>query len=204
MAVRCAFFNSESMKSAKQIIVVVWLLCMSLFAYSQEISSPRVSRVKAKDSLKVSKHNPTAAMLYSIIPGGGQIYNKKYWKVPIIYGLFEVSGYFLYQYTSEMLLYKREFINRRDGNTDLLIPGLANSDDENILSLYQKSLRNMEISLAATALIYTLNFIDAMVDAHLYYFDVSDDLSLYWSPMLLPTPGGTSPSYGISVALNFK
>ena len=81
---------------------------------------------------------------------------------------------------------------------------LANSDDENILSMHQKALRNMEISLAATALIYTLNFIDAMVDAHLYYFDVSDDLSLYWSPMLLPTPGGTSPSYGISVALSFK
>ena len=180
------------------------LLCMSLFAYSQDISSPKVSRVKAQDSLKVAKHSPTVAMLYSIIPGGGQIYNRKYWKVPVIYGLLEVSGYFLYKYTSDMLLYKREFINRRDGHTDLLIPGLANSDDENILSMHQKALRNMEISLAATALIYTLNFIDAMVDAHLYYFDVSDDLSLLWSPMLLPTPGRSSPSYGISVALSFK
>lgn len=188
----------------KQIFVGVILLCMSLFAYSQEITSPKVSRVKAHDSLKVAKHSPTAAILYSIIPGGGQIYNRKYWKVPIIYGLFEVSGYFLYKYTSDMLLYRREFINRRDGHTDLLIPGLANSDDENILSMHQKALRNMEISLAATALIYTLNFIDAMVDAHLYYFDVSDDLSLYWSPMLLPTLGSSSPSYGISVALSFK
>ena len=204
MQQRYAIFNSECMKSTKRIFVGVLLLCMSLFAYSQEVTSPKVSRVKAHDSLKVSKHSPTAAMLYSIIPGGGQIYNRKYWKVPIIYGLFEVSGYFLYQYTSEMLLYKREFINRRDGNTDLLIPGLANSDDENILSLYQVALRNMEISIAATAIIYTLNFIDAMVDAHLYYFDVSDDLSLFWSPMVLPTPGRSSPSYGITVALSFK
>ena len=192
------------MKSKKRIFVGVLLLCMSLFAYSQDISSPKVSHVKTRDSLKVAKHSPTAAMLYSIIPGGGQIYNRKYWKVPIIYSLFEVSGYFLYQYTSEMLMYRREFINRRDGNTDLLIPGLANSEDENILSLYQKSMRNMEISIAATALIYTLNFIDAMVDAHLYYFDVSDDLSLYWSPMLLPTPGRFSPSYGIAITLSFK
>ena len=197
-------YNYYFMRLKKQIFVGVILLCMSLFAYSQDISSPKVSHVKTRDSLRVAKHSPTAAMLYSIIPGGGQIYNRKYWKVPIIYGLFEVSGYFLYKYTSEMLLYKREFINRRDGHTDLMIPGLANSDDENILSMHQKALRNMEISLAATALIYTLNFIDAMVDAHLYYFDVSDDLSLYWSPMLLPTPGGTSPSYGISVALSFK
>lgn len=192
------------MKSIKRIFVGVLLLCMSLFAYSQDTLTPKVSRVKAQDSLKVSKHSPTVAMLCSIIPGGGQIYNKKYWKVPIIYGLFEVSGYFLYQYTTEMLLYKREFINRRDGNTDLLIPGLANSDDENILSLYQKSLRNMEISLAATAIIYALNFIDAMVDAHLYYFDVSDDLSLFWSPMVFPSPGRSSPSYGVTVALSFK
>lgn len=192
------------MELEKRFFVVVVLLCMSLFSYSQEVISPKVSRVKTHDSLKVSKHSPTVAMLYSIIPGGGQIYNKKYWKVPIIYGLFEVSGYFLYKYTSEMLLYRREFINRRDGHTDLLIPGLANSDDENILSMHQKALRNMEISLAATALIYTLNFIDAMVDAHLYYFDVSDDLSLYWSPMLIPTPGSTSPSYGVTVALTFR
>ncbi len=62
----------------------------------------------------------------------------------------------------------------------------------------------MEISIAATAIIYTLNFIDAMVDAHLYYFDVSDDLSLHWSPMLLPNPVNTSPSYGVSVVLAFK
>lgn len=192
------------MRLKKRIFVGVLLLCLSLSAYSQNITSPNTSRVKARDSLKVAKHSPTVAMLCSIIPGGGQIYNRKYWKVPIIYGLFEVSGYFLTKYTSEMLLYRREFINRRDGNTDLLIPGLANSDDENILSLHQNALRNMEISIAATALIYTLNFIDAMVDAHLYYFDVSDDLSLFWSPMVLPTPGSTSPSYGITLALGFK
>ena len=192
------------MKSKKRIFVGVLLLCMSLFAYSQDISSPKVSHVKTRDSLKVAKHSPTAAMLYSIIPGGGQIYNRKYWKVPIIYGLFEVSGYFLYKYTSDMLLYRREFINRRDGHTDLLIPGLANSDDENILSMKQTAQRNMEIALAATLIIYTLNFIDAMVDAHLYYFDVSDDLSFQWSPMVLPNPINTSPSYGVSLVLSFK
>lgn len=177
---------------------------MSLFSYAQEIKTPDVSRVKAKDSVLVAKHSPTAAILWSIIPGGGQIYNKKYWKVPIIYGLLDASGYFLTKYASDMLLYRREFINRRDGNTDQLIPGLADKPDENILALKQTSQRNMEICIAATAIIYTLNFIDAMVDAHLYYFDVSDDLSLYWSPMLLPNPVNTSPSYGVSLVLSFK
>ena len=192
------------MKQAKQILAVVVMLCMYLFSYSQDVTSPDVSRVNAQDSVKVVKHSPTAAILWSIIPGGGQIYNKKYWKVPIIYGLLEVSGYFLTKYASDMMLYRREFINRRDGHTEQLLPGLSDLPDENILALKQTSQRNMEICIAATAIIYTLNFIDAMVDAHLYYFDVSDDLSLYVSPMVLPNPINTSPSYGLSLVLNFK
>ncbi len=192
------------MKLGKQILFVVIILSMSLFAYSQEITSPKVGHVNTHDSLRVSKHSPTAAILWSIIPGGGQMYNRKYWKVPIVYGLLEGSCYFLTKYASDMFLYRREFINRRDGRLDLLIPGLANSTDENILAMKQKAQRNMEIAIAATAIVYTLNFIDAMVDAHLYYFDVSDDLSLYWSPMILSNPINTSPSYGVSVVLSFK
>ena len=192
------------MKHVKQILVTVILLSMSLLTYSQDINSPNVGRVKTQDSVRVSKHSPTAAMLWSIIPGGGQIYNKKYWKVPIVYGLLEGSCYFLTKYASDMVLYRNEFINRRDGHTDLLIPGLISSTDENILAMKQKAQRNMEIAIAATAIVYTLNFIDAMVDAHLYYFDVSDDLSLFWSPMLLSNPINTSPSYGVSVVLSFK
>ena len=192
------------MKYIKQILIGAILLCMSLFAYSQDISSPNTSHVRSQDSLKVARHSPTAAILYSIIPGGGQIYNRKYWKVPIIYGLLDVSGYFLYKYASDMFLYRREFINRRDGHEELLLPALSKYPDENLLSMKQESQRNMEIAIAATLIIYTLNFIDAMVDAHLYYFDVSDDLSLNWSPMILSNPINTSPSYGVSVVLNFR
>lgn len=192
------------MKYIKQILIVAILLCTSLFVYSQDVSSPHTSRVKAPDSLRVAKHSPTAAILYSIIPGGGQIYNRKYWKVPIIYTMLGASSYFLTMYASDMMLYRREFINRRDGNTEQLVPGLAKYPDENILSMKQESQRNMEICIAATAIIYTLNFIDAMVDAHLYYFDVSDDLALQWSPMVMPNPVNTSPSYGVGLTLCFK
>ncbi len=192
------------MKHLKQILTVTIMLCMSLFAYSQEMASEKPSRVKAADSTRVSQHSPTIAMLWSIIPGGGQIYNKKYWKVPIVYGLLEASGYFLTKYASDMMLYRREFINRRDGNIDKLIPGLADTPDENILALKQTSQRNMEICIAATAIIYTLNFIDAMVDAHLYYFDVSDDLSLQWSPMVMPNPVNKAPSYGVGIVMSLK
>ncbi len=188
----------------KQVLCGAIVLCMGLFAYSQEVSSPKTARVNAQDSLRVVKHSPTAAMLCSIIPGGGQIYNRKYWKVPIIYTMLGTSCYFLTNYASDMMLYRREFINRRDGHTELLVPGLASLPDENILALKQTAQRNMEICIAATAIIYALNFIDALVDAHLYYFDVSDDLTLRWSPMLMPNPVNTSPSYGVSLGLAFK
>ena len=189
----------------KQILAIVIMLCMSLFSYSQDITSPHTSHVKTHDSLRVAKHSPTAAILYSIIPGGGQIYNRKYWKVPIIYTMLGASSYFLTMYASDMMLYRREFINRRDGNIDQLIPGLAEYPDENILAMKQESQRNMEICIAATAIIYTLNFIDAMVDAHLYYFDVSDDLSFYLRQMVMPSPiSHTSPSYGVSLVFSFK
>ena len=68
----------------------------------------------------------------------------------------------------------------------------------------QEAQRNMEICIAATAIIYTLNFIDAMVDAHLYYFDVSDDLAIRWSPSVFSNPINTKPSYGVSLVLSFK
>lgn len=192
------------MKYMKQILAIVIMLCMSLFAYSQDITSPNTSHVKTHDSLRVAKHSPTAAILYSIIPGGGQIYNRKYWKVPIIYTMLGASSYFLTMYASDMMLYRREFINRRDGNIDQLVPGLAEYPDENILAMKQEAQRNMEICIAATAIIYTLNFIDAMVDAHLYYFDVSDDLAIRWSPSVFSNPINTKPSYGVSLVLSFK
>lgn len=192
------------MKNMKQILAIVIMLCMSLFAYSQDITSPNTSHVKTHDSLRVAKHSPTAAILYSIIPGGGQIYNRKYWKVPIIYTMLGASSYFLTMYASDMMLYRREFINRRDGNIDQLVPGLAEYPNENILAMKQEAQRNMEICIAATAIIYTLNFIDAMVDAHLYYFDVSDDLAIRWSPSVFSNPINTKPSYGVSLVLSFK
>lgn len=159
-------------------------------------------KVMKKDTLK-SKHGPTTAMLLSIIPGGGQIYNKKYWKLPIVYGCLGTSGYFIYRYASEMVMYRNEYINRRDGNEELLIPSLANKNDENILQLKNTSQRNMEIAIGVTAILYALNLIDAMVDAHFYDFDISDDLSLRIAPeVIYPNMAHNRPSYGIT--LNFK
>lgn len=195
------FGKSRFLKRLLMSISVMAMLCSSVFA--QELTADRTSKVRKSDSVKISKHSPTAAMLYSIIPGGGQIYNKKYWKLPIVYGTLATSGYFVYRYANEMIEYRTEFINRRDKHTDLLDPKYSNKTDENILAMKQTAQRNMEIAIAVTAILYALNIIDAMVDAHLFYFDVSDDLSLQWSPALVPTLASSRPAYGAGLSIRF-
>ncbi len=170
-----------------------------------------MERVAMTDSALRKKHNPTVAGCLSIIPGGGQIYNKKYWKLPIVYGALGVSGYFVYDFAHHMVIYKNEFINRRDGNTDLLRPELSTETDANILTAKNTYRRRLEIAVAVTAILYFLNIVDAVVDAHLYYFDISDDLSMQVTPQinqnysnLLVHQHNTSFNYGVNLTLNFK
>ena len=175
----------------------------SLCLQAQADSSWVAPRVTKSDSAKVSQHSPTTAMLLSIIPGGGQIYNHKAWKLPIIYGLMGGSGYLIYYFGHEMVLARNEFINRRDGNFELLLEDFADSDNDNLLAEKNKNLRNMELAIGATVILYTLNIIDAMVDAHLYYFDVSDDLSLHWSPAVMPSYASNHPAFGLTLQLRW-
>ena len=106
---------------------------------------------------------PKKATLYSaIIPGAGQIYNKKYWKVPILYAGFGITAYYLNDNLKNIKRLRNE-VNQ--GNLQFL-------DD---LDQY-KSWR--DLSYVSFALIYALNIIDANVDAHLAHFDVGADLSL--------------------------
>ena len=170
-----------------------------------------VEHVAMTDSALRKKHNPTIAGCLSIIPGGGQIYNKKYWKLPIVYGALGISGYFVYDFAHQMVSYKKEFINRRDGNTALLNPKYEEYTDENILALKNTYRRRMEIAIAVTTVLYVINIVDAIVDAHLFFFDISDDLSLHVTPNInqnhnssLAHQNNTSFNYGVNLTLNFK
>jgi len=160
-------------------------------------------KVSRNDFVKVRNHTATKAMLFSIIPGGGQIYNKKYWKLPIIYGCLGASSYCIYWAHSEMVKFRNEYIYRREGYYDLVNPSLADRADATILESKNTYERYMEIAIGVTAIFYALNIVDAMVDAHLFYFDVSDDLSLRWSPSMTPSVASSKPAYGLSLQFNF-
>ena len=176
----------------------------SPYARTTFVSAETVETVHTTDSVLQKKHNPKIAIaLSAVIPGAGQIYNKKAWKVPIIYAGLAATGYCVYHFATQTNLYKFEYRYRMQGKTDLLNPRFVHMDDETVLSMKKYHQRNMEISIAATAVVYVLNLIDAIVDAHLFYFDISDDLSMRWSPAVQPDPFGRYNG-GVSLTFSFR
>lgn len=134
------------------------------------------------------KKNPKKAALYSaIIPGAGQIYTKKYWKTPIIYGGLLASAYYIKENNDFYQLYKNTYLNRVNGN---------NSDNLNYTPAELEILtdhyrRNREISILCFIGTYILNIVDASVSAHLFDYDVSDDLSLHIQPIYFSKENAT-------------
>ncbi|MFH1297641.1 MAG: DUF5683 domain-containing protein [Bacteroidota bacterium] len=153
----------------------------------------------------MKKHSPHKATIYSaILPGLGQIYNHKYWKLPIIYAGFGVMTYFIYTNTESYLIYRSAYIERVNGNYNGNYAFLVNKYNESeLLSATEYYQRNLEISVLITALWYVLNIIDAAVDAHLYTYNVNQNLSLRITPDLLLPAQSLQVQPGIRLCLHF-
>ena len=103
----------------------------------------------------------------------------------------------------ERKVYINEYLHRANGETELLKPELAKHDDETLISMKQSYTRYMEISIAATGIFYMLNIIDAAVDAHLYYFDISDDLTFHIRPYAQPSFLAAPAHAGVAFSLRW-
>ena len=151
--------------------------------------------------------SPKIAAICSIIPGGGQIYNGKYWKVPIVYGIIGGAGYWLYSNHENYIYYRDEYRLRLNGATEGLNPELANMSTENIASYEKHYQRNQELGVFLFLICYGLNIVDAMVDAHFSTYDVSDNLTLALRPGLTPpacpSAASAAPSFGLRMVLKF-
>lgn len=156
--------------------------------------------VKPKtDTLKSRAHSPRKAALYSaILPGLGQAYNRKYWKIGIIAA---GTGALVYSFQFNQRYYRQfkgELIQRQQdlGGED---PSLALYSDANLLELQDFYRRNRDLTVIGFGLLYAANIIDAVVDAHLFDFNVDESLSLRWQPSLQPASGGLAfcPQFGL-------
>lgn len=181
----------------------VVLACVGIaFLFSQPVSAQRVEMQVPEETHSVvpEEHSATKALLWSLIPGGGQIYNRQAWKVPIIYAAFAGVGYFIYYNYNRMAMFKDEYLYRVNHNDTPNLADYASYPTSNIYSLYNSYNRDFQLMAIIAAGVYALNLIDAYVFGHLFDFRIDDDLSLNFTPGLQPTPLGLQPSMGLTLS----
>ncbi len=145
-------------------------------------------------------HSPKKAAIYSaILPGLGQAYNKKYWKIPLIYAGFGTIGYFIGWNNGNYQTLKLAYSDLTDGDDstnsylDLEAAKYYNLDNESERAQFKTALnkqqnyyrRNRDLLIISMAGFYGLNIIDASVDANLFDFDISEDLTFNWQPAMM-------------------
>jgi Family of unknown function (DUF5683) len=131
------------------------------------------------------RHSPKRAAIYSaILPGAGQVYNRKYWKVPIALGGLGLCYHFIRTNTSEYERYRDAYVAIVDGDSSTVDPFNGSASSSSVLEVAETYRRWRDMSYIAIGLVYVLNVMDASVDAHFVRFDVGDDLSV----ALLPSP----------------
>jgi len=172
---------------------------------SSKVDSPVVKK----------KHDPHKATLYSTFcPGLGQIYNRKYWKLPIVYGAIGITGYvFFYNYSNykdTRFAYKVKY-NMRVNHTaadSALFPKVKTElqpiSEESLRFYRDEFRRDIDYSVLIFLLAWGLNVVDAAVDAHLKAFDVSPDLSFQFKPGHSAMAGTNGLSLVLNIGTNKK
>lgn len=178
-----------------------------------------VPEVKMKTDFKP---NPTRAVLYALVPGLGQIYNRKYWKLPIVYGGLMGCMY-------AVTWNNKNYQDYSEAYKDIMYDAATNPDDQekwhqswqDLTSRDPSTLINdanfrdqlkrqkdyfrryRDLSIIITVGVYALSIVDAYVDAQLFDFDISPDLSMRVEPVVSPKTRVTPGSYGLNCCLKF-
>ena len=155
------------------------------------------------------EHSPRTATLLALIPGAGQAYNRKYWKMPIVYTGFGVTTYFAITNRNDYHLYRDAYDYKMGVRTDVSEQAIEESEkytEDNHITLRDYYRSNMELSWILTAAWYLIQIIDTNVDAHFFYYDIGDDLTLHVEPQFntIKEDGlGYGNNIGLSLTLNF-
>ena len=156
----------------------------------------------AKEGIQKEQINPLApskAAFYSaIVPGLGQAYNKKYWKIPLVYGAIGTGVYSYISNNTKYHRYRDAYISRLSGYSN---GDLSNLDNDRLISGQKFYQKNRDLSLLVTVGLYVLNIVDANIDAHLIQFNVNENLSI--KPDLLIDELNRKQNLGVSFTFNF-
>lgn len=182
------------------LILLLMSIVLSSNAMAQEETRQATSVQEQDETSLIKKHNPKKATIYSaVLPGLGQAYNKKYWKIPIVYAGIGTIFYIADMNGDYYRDYRDAFDYQAGLKTDVNeeIQSLANRySSTSLISLRDYYRRNMELSWIIMAVWYGVNIIDACVDAHFFEYDIGDDLSLKVEPMIQTNYGETAYGYG--------
>lgn len=177
-------------------------LFISGFLAQEQITADTIIQPDTIVLKKEKKHSPSLATLMSVaVPGAGQVYNKKYWKVPIIYAGIGTSLYFAFSNNKEYKKYKEAYVYRIDGDSTTTDDFVNVLSEENLKSNMDAFRRNRDFSFIIAGLFYVMNIIDATVDAHLFTFPVNDNLSFKLEPQLQLT-NNNQISKGFTLVIN--
>ena len=166
------------------IVALLILFCLQGFSQNkkeQDSLAVDTDLLVVVDSVQRKPINilaPSKAAFYSaVLPGLGQAYNKKYWKIPIVYAALGTGIYFYVTNDQEYDRYRDEYKRRLAGNSPESgeFPGVS---DEGLINAQQTLKRRKELSLLITIGLYALNIIDANVDAHLLQYNVDKNLAI--------------------------
>lgn len=171
-------------RKKKVIFLFIFIFFIALNEnFAQDIQTPKVTEKKP--------HSAHKASIYSfILPGLGQAYNKKYWKIPILYAGFGFLTYMIITNRKEYKAYQLAYDYKKDEAKYNPPPNFYYPPNDYAAQYGLEALkqgrnyyrRNMELSYILTGVWYLLNVIDASVDAHLFDFNISPDLSLKVEP----------------------
>ena len=155
----------------------------------------KIFKNKMSDTAVVKVHSPRkAAILSALVPGLGQVHNKKYWKVPLVYiALGTSAGFFLYnrnEYIDARDAYKNKLDNNPENDADM--PDKFKPVDPESIRRYRNGVRQyVDYSVLAFILCWGLNVVDATVDAHLKSFELTENLTMHVNPYINPTAGSS-------------
>jgi hypothetical protein len=157
--------------------------------------------------LKQRKNYRRATLYSALLPGAGQFYNKKYWKIPIVWAAIGIPAYLYFdnkkiyneaQYALVVTINKSGPDSLSKVSPDFL-PLVQSGNTTAIINVRDEARKDQDYSILFVLLFYGLNIVDATVDAHLKDFNVNSDLSFRIKPMIMPGP---TPSAGITLAFD--
>ncbi len=180
------------MNLRKNIIFLVCCLLFVQFCYAQSESKP--------------EHSPRKASIYSAaLPGLGQFYNKKYWKIPIVYSGIGAFTYLAINNQQEFNRYRTAMLQRESGDIDEFTDasGVEIYNETALINNMDKYRRYRDLNIIGAFAIYVIQIVDANVDANLFDFDIGDDLSLRILPQTINNPYTRTPVTGIGCSIKF-